>query len=929
MKRSDFVTHPVDNQYLSLLLEISATWSGLHNLSLLVQNIADRSVELLKLGSAAIYLIEGEYLQLKATCPMLPESTPPDARTARLGDHPHILTAIETKKPIILPDTRGADLTPAEKTICDLRALRSLLYLPLFYQDRGLGVLILGSINRVHSFSSQEVAVGTILANQAALKIEETSLYEANQRQIRDLKKGMKKLQKTQEALKSSEELLRIVLENSLDGINLLDLKTGYYTYVSPAQVELTGFSAEEMNLFSDVEALARVHPEDREISESLKRKIAAGEQLPATAEYRWKVKSGEYRWFSDSRKLVRDEQGKPVALVGISRDITEQKRVEQALREGEANIKAIVSNTPDIIFVQDRNLKYTLVVNPQLGMTAEGMIGKTDFDLLPQEEAERLTNVKSRVMATGVTEEFETSLTSRSGGQEVFEGTYVPKYDHLGQVDGLVGYFRNVTDRKRLEIQLQELLLRYEAILASVPDIIMEVDNRKVYTWANRAGMDFFGDDVVGREAANYFVGEQDTHQVIQPLFEGEEETIFVENWQRRRDGEKRLLAWWCRTLKDAAGNVIGALSTARDITEHHLADLVMRVSEEKFRSFFQTAKVGYSMTSPAGEISVNQAYADMLGYELEELAGKTWQELTPAEEIEPTRAVIQSMLDGEGDEARLVKRYIHKNGSYVWGDVSYALRRAPDGSPLHIITTVFNISKRKKAEEDLARSREQLRALNQYLLDIREQERAAIAREIHDELGQSLTAMKMDLAWLSRLESPDHSSCVQKLADLTQLVDGTIQTVRRVASELRPSILDDLGLVPALEWLAEQFQDRYGIPIQLDLAADDSLSQEVKTALFRIAQEACTNISRHARATEVCISLREDADCLELIIQDNGQGITSMEGDSPRSFGLIGMRERAQNLGGALEIEGKPGKGTTIRVRLPRGERVAGEET
>ncbi|MEW5721372.1 MAG: PAS domain S-box protein, partial [Chloroflexota bacterium] len=158
---------------------------------------------------------------------------------------------------------------------------------------------------------------------------------------------------------------------------------------------------------------------------------------------------------------------------------------------------------------------------------------------------------------------------------------------------DGKPLYFMtsvmDISERKRAEEELRALSTRHQAMLAAIPDIIMEVDNNKVYTWANQAGLQFFGADVVGKEAAFYFEGEQKTYQVVQPLFNGSEDVIYVESWQRRRDGEKRLLAWWCRTLKDAQGNVTGALSTARDITERKRAEAAVKEYSERLEQMVE----------------------------------------------------------------------------------------------------------------------------------------------------------------------------------------------------------------------------------------------------------------------------------------------------------------------------------------------------
>jgi signal transduction histidine kinase len=215
------------------------------------------------------------------------------------------------------------------------------------------------------------------------------------------------------------------------------------------------------------------------------------------------------------------------------------------------------------------------------------------------------------------------------------------------------------------------------------------------------------------------------------------------------------------------------------------------------------------------------------------------------------------------------------------------------------------------------LEHSEAELRRLSAYLQKVREDERTRVAREIHDELGQQLTGLKMDVAALKRKLDP---TVRPALSELNQAVDGTIQTVRRLASELRPSILDDFGLVAALEAHLNEFERRAGVKGQLEAAADDStLSHEARTALFRIFQEALTNIARHAQASAVSVRLQNRDGRLELEVRDNGRGIHPDEIAGDGSLGLIGMRERVRLLDGELHITGTPGQGTSVLVRVP----------
>jgi signal transduction histidine kinase len=223
-------------------------------------------------------------------------------------------------------------------------------------------------------------------------------------------------------------------------------------------------------------------------------------------------------------------------------------------------------------------------------------------------------------------------------------------------------------------------------------------------------------------------------------------------------------------------------------------------------------------------------------------------------------------------------------------------------------------------RVEEELQSSREELRNLTIYLESVREQERTNIAREIHDELAQSLTALKMDLSWLDNKLPRDQIPLVEKIHSMSDLIDSIIQTVKRISAALRPGILDDLGLVAAIEWQAEEFQTRTGIDCRFTFKPDDlAVDQDRSTAIFRIFQETLTNIARHAAASLVSVDLLKEAGSLLLRVIDNGTGITEEQIHDPKSFGLIGMRERVHPWGGRVHIRGISGQGTTIEVRIP----------
>lgn len=231
-------------------------------------------------------------------------------------------------------------------------------------------------------------------------------------------------------------------------------------------------------------------------------------------------------------------------------------------------------------------------------------------------------------------------------------------------------------------------------------------------------------------------------------------------------------------------------------------------------------------------------------------------------------------------------------------------------------------DVTQQKQLELRLRTNAEQMQALSASIQEAREEERTRIARFIHDELGSAFTSLKWDLETIDRtLSAPLHTAAIEavraKIGSMNRLVESTIDTIRRIARELRPSILDDLGLVEAIEWQARQFEERTGVVCHcVGFLNDVSFSEEQSTALFRIFQEALTNILRHAMATLVDISLVHENGEFAMTISDNGRGITGVE---KSGLGILGMQERVRMLGGTIEIHGSEGVGTTIVVRVP----------
>ena len=240
------------------------------------------------------------------------------------------------------------------------------------------------------------------------------------------------------------------------------------------------------------------------------------------------------------------------------------------------------------------------------------------------------------------------------------------------------------------------------------------------------------------------------------------------------------------------------------------------------------------------------------------------------------------------------------------------------------------LDVTEQTRAQNELRVSQERLRRLSQPLEAVREEERARISREIHDELGQMLTAIKMDLVWMKKNSMDPNNAYRERLESALALTDGTIDTVKRVSADLRPSLLDDLGLAAALAWQIAEFRKRTGLVCTTSITdPGEQISEDIRTVLYRICQETITNVSRHAQATRLTVALKEENGYLVLEVSDNGIGISDLQLSDPEAFGILSMRERVRTMDGEITIRGVPGKGTTVVARVPVHPQGYGNET
>jgi signal transduction histidine kinase len=385
-------------------------------------------------------------------------------------------------------------------------------------------------------------------------------------------------------------------------------------------------------------------------------------------------------------------------------------------------------------------------------------------------------------------------------------------------------------------------------------------------------------------------------------------------------------------------AGRSDGRVWSFRDVTESHQAAEALRESRNLLELFFAQSLDGFffmMLDEPVlwGETTdketvldyifaheritkVNAAMLAQYDAREDQLIGLTPAQLLahdlPSARLRWREFLNVGHLHLKTDERTLDGRPITIEGDYI-------CLYDPEGRLIGHFGIQRDITHRRQEENELLRSRQELRDLTARLQAVREEERTYIAREVHDELGQALTGLKIDLAWL-KSRVADRPGLAERVQSVIVRIDGAMDTVRRIATDLRPSVLDDLGLVAAVEWQTQEFERSTGITARLEVQAVHSeLNDKCATTVFRILQETLTNVARHARATGVHISLRVSTEVLALEVRDNGRGITESERASSRSLGLVGIRERAIACGGQLVIRGVRGHGTAVSVSIP----------
>lgn len=714
----------------------------------------------------------------------------------------------------------------------------------------------------------------------------------------------------------------------------------GRVTFVNPVAAKLLGYDAEEiagrsLHLISHYrKSDGSPYPaEECPIQDAIRRGVSHFER-------------DELFWHKDGTPFPVEYTSTPImegetiaGAVLIFSDICERKRLEKNLHQWQQ----LVEHASWGMAIGDLGKLTVGLANPAFahmhGYTPAELAGLPVGDLYAPESRAEIPRLQEALFKAGHMS-FECSRLRKDGGAfpALVEATIL--YDAQNKPSGYLVNVLDITERKLAERALIESEFRFRTLFGGIMDALFVLGlnpdgTPSNFTEVNEIACRYLGysrGELLGMSLRDVDAPDSgvDAAPLLKQLAEGK--SVLFEQVLLAKDGQRLPVEISASSLILREQTVI--ISVVRDISARKRAEALLRASEAKYRglaeqqtSILDTLPASVAILDRAGKtIKVNRAWTDFaaaiglrqnhsgLGENYLQASDTASGEASSAEV--GIRAVLEALLP------RFELEYSCRlSGEWHWFRMA-AVPLLAAGRPDGAILLHIDITERKQAELEILESHDQLRALSAHIQTVREEEKARIAREIHDDLGGTLTALKMDLHWLARALPAGKAMAPlqERTGTMSALLDAAVEATRRIITELRPSILDSLGLLATLEWHARQFQQRTGIPCRVHCSGDrGDLDRERSIALYRIFQEALTNIARHSGADKVDVEFRHDDDRVFLSVRDNGRGLADGHTAGATSYGLRGMAERADYLGGRIRLVNPPEGGLTVEASLP----------
>lgn len=731
-----------------------------------------------------------------------------------------------------------------------------------------------------------------------------------------------------EEALRASEERFRSLLGVTAAVFWWTDA-AGQVTEATPSWREFTGMSAEAMTQPDGW--FAAVHPGDRARAGEVWRR-AAESGADYYNEYRLRRNDGVWRDMIARGAAIRNADGTIREWIGTCVDVTELKAAQEAVRFQaqvlDTTRESIIATNPagKIIYMNR-------FASEQFRIKAEEAIGVDIIEVTVPNTSRQQAEEIMEALRRGESWTGEFIANRRDGSTFPIRASNTPLFNDAGELIAIVGVARDMTEHHASERALRESEERYRAAFNQAAIGVCQIKFDGTFTRVNPRLCELLGytaNELLQLKFSDitYPADLARSVQLVAELSQEQLDSFAIDKRYVRKDG---VVIWAVSTvslMRDENGKPQGLIAVVEDISARKAAEEKLRFQAQMLDS----AGEAIIATDPEGVTIYVNDHAELLyGWRKEEAIGRNIVDLLLPPDI-ALRAKEQDIMGQLRAGAHTSGEYFlqRRDGSVVQASISISLVRDPAGLVQAIIGICRDVTDINRAHEQLVESEGRLRGLTARLEGCREEERTRIARSIHDELGQLLTGLKMDLrwveAWLEKSDDVRLQPFLDRIVGSTELTDTMIKAVQGIAADLRPGILDSLGLASALEFEARRFRERTGTPCVVHRPEDmPPLSPDVTTSLFRIFQECLTNVARHSAATRVDVVLKLTDHDVTLIVKDDGRGMPDIERAAGKSLGLLGISERVRLLGGKVTFSSAEGHGTTVDVRLPHESRVA----
>jgi PAS domain S-box-containing protein len=648
-----------------------------------------------------------------------------------------------------------------------------------------------------------------------------------------------------------------------------------------------------------------------------------------------WEIlEDPEIKTLKEDLKKKNDELEQKVAkqtsiltrtIEKLKKEITERAAIEIELKSSELRYRTLIEQASDAIIITDQE-GHLIEVNQSfckmVGYREEELIGMNVTHLL---DVAHLKNDPLR---------FDLLLQGKALFRERLmkkrNGALFPIEEHVKMLSDqrVLAIVRDITERKRTEEALRKSEDRIRLIIDTIPTMAWSMRPEGVVDYVNQRWQEYAGfslqqnsqepNGIIHPKDLAAVMGKWKSHKSTGKPFEHEMRL-------RRNDGEYRWFLVRTEPLHDAHGNLIKWYGVSIDIEDSKRAEDTLRLTYQRLSYHMDNTPLALIEWDKDLNIKRWSARAEeIFGWTAAEAVGKNMYDpnfpIIFEKDIQSVNKIAGQLMDGRVDRNVSLNHNYTRDGQLIYCNWYNSVLRDEHGTVITILSLVHDITESKKAEETLKQSYEEIRRLTEHLQMIREEERTLIAREIHDELGQQLTAIKMDVAWIDKHTSEETADIKRKLKNIIGLLDGSNLSIRRILSELRPRLLDDHGLLEALKWLGRQLNEASDIPVEFNTTENEiKVPGPIATCVFRVCQEAFTNIARYSNAKKVFYSISISEGKIMLIIADNGIGFDPRSAHHKKSFGILGMKERVHALGGNFELISSPGHGTKITAIVP----------